>query len=253
MATANELEDWLQRGIIAAKTGQLEQARFLLLDVVEQDQANEAAWYWLYKIFDRNDDKRVCLENLIIINPTNQWAKLQLLEHLKAHPSTHLAPPLQTNSQSAATSSKQKSAADNLPRPVALKLVTAFWVGISVIFLAGGIISAGEWLALFFSGQVLFDSLGIFQFIDLIVTVSFVTIGLLGIFVAITLFFQSMIGFYGSILLALGLLLIGPTFSLIASPPNYATMICTGGISGMIVLLTLAGQSGLKNDTNNHG
>ncbi|MFN8456890.1 MAG: hypothetical protein U0401_19865 [Anaerolineae bacterium] len=44
------IEQWLQEGIIAAKSGQPEQARFRLLDVVEQDQTNETAWFWLYQL-----------------------------------------------------------------------------------------------------------------------------------------------------------------------------------------------------------
>jgi hypothetical protein len=60
-----------------------------------------------------------------------------------------------------------------------------------------------------------------------------------------------MIGFYGSIILALGLLLMGPTISLIGYPPNYLAMVCTGGISGMIFLLTLASQPEFKNSSQN--
>ena len=70
----------------------------------------------------------------------------------------------------------------------------------------------------------------------------FVIAGIMGIYIASLLFTRSIAGFYGSILLALGLLLVGPTVSLIVDPPNYLTMTCTGGISGMIVLLTLASQ-----------
>ena len=70
-----------------------------------------------------------------------------------------------------------------------------------------------------------------------------------GLYVALMLFLRSMIGFYGSLLLALGLLLVGPTISLITMPPNYVSMICTGGISGMIVLLTLASQPGFENSS----
>ena len=76
------LDQWLQEGILAAKNGQLELARFRLLDVVEQDQTNETAWYWLYYVFDRKDDQRICLENLIILNSKNQWAKQELLHLL---------------------------------------------------------------------------------------------------------------------------------------------------------------------------
>ncbi len=80
----------------------------------------------------------------------------------------------------------------------------------------------------------------------LVIGIIFAIVGTLGFYIAVMLFFQSMIGFYGSILLSLALLLVGPTASLITTPPNYATMICTGGISGMIVLLTLASQPGFE-------
>jgi hypothetical protein len=79
-----------------------------------------------------------------------------------------------------------------------------------------------------------------------------VGVGLVGLNVALALFFRSPVGFYGSLLLALGILLAGPTISLINQPPNYVAMICTGGMSGMIVLLTLASQPGLKDSQQDH-
>ena len=254
LTLSNQLQQWLQQGIEAAQAGHLDEARFLLLDVVEQDQTNETAWYWLYQVFDRVDDKRICLENLIIINPQNRWAKQKLLEHLTAFPSTPIQAQAQTQPKvkRKKPSSKQKNIPQTFPKPAALKLVIAFWCGISIILLSGGIISAGEWLALALSGQITLEDLSFIQYLDLIVTISFVTMGLLGFFITVTLFIQSMIGFYGSILLGLALLLIGSTFSLILDPPNYSTMICTGGISGMIVLLTLASQSGFQSTSINN-
>jgi hypothetical protein len=80
-----------------------------------------------------------------------------------------------------------------------------------------------------------------------LISITFIVAGILGLGVASTIFLRPMVGFFGSILLALVLLLAGPTISLITDPPNYLTMICTGGISGMIVLLTLASQARLKN------
>lgn len=250
LAIPNQLQQVLQQGIDAAKAGEIDQARFLLLDVVEQDQTNETAWYWLYQIFDRVDDKRVCLENLVIINPHNRWAKQKLLEHLTAYPSTGTPSQKPAKAKQKRSSLEQTVVTTRPRRPVALKLIIAFWLGISIILLSGGIISAGEWLALVLSGRIELTDLTIIQYFDLLVTISFVTVGLLGFYITVTLFIQSMIGFYGSILLALGLLLIGPTFSLILNPPNYATMICTGGVSGVIVLLTLASQSGFQSRSN---
>ncbi|GAB4430777.1 MAG: hypothetical protein Kow0031_11740 [Anaerolineae bacterium] len=246
MASPREIEQWLQKGILAAKAGQFEQARFQLLDVVEADQTNEVAWYWLYQVFDRVDDKRTCLENLILINPKNMWAKQELLNVLEASVPVAAGPYPQPPPYAARpplAAVEDDTDDDESGRPITLKLVTAFWVGISLIFLGGGIISALEWL-------VSQTTAGLdipFPLLDLTLSVIFIIGGVMGLTIAAALFYQSMIGFYGSIFLALGLLLVGPTFSLISNPPNYVAMTCTGGISGVIVLLTLASQPGFKN------
>ncbi len=247
MATPLEIEQWLQQGILAAKAGQIEQARFHLLDVVEQDQTNEAAWYWLYQVFDRIDDQRVCLENLILINSKNMWAKRELLTLLESSAPAQARPAAARPRASAAAPVVQK-AVQAPGRPVALKLVTAFWTGISLIFIGGGLISAVEWIV----SQTQPGPRAAFPLLDLTLAVIFVITGILGLTVAVALFFQSMAGVYGSLFLGLGLLLAGPTFSLITEPPNYIAMTCTGGISGMIVLLTLASQLNPK-DTSQNG
>ncbi|MBE7552421.1 MAG: hypothetical protein HS126_15230 [Anaerolineales bacterium] len=242
----DNIAQWLQEGILAAKAGQVEQARFRLLDVVEQDQTNEAAWFWLYQVFDRPDDKQVCLENLLIINPDNQWARQELFHY--ASPADSLAfEPQSIAARNGKPAAKQKSkASSRADRPLVLKIITAFWVGISLIFLSGGIIASGEWLASTIRSRNFPHYLTGGQVFELLVVLLFVVVGLVGLNVALALFLRSMIGFYGSLLLALGLLLVGPTISLIASPPNYVVMICTGGMAGMVVLLTLASQPGFK-------
>lgn len=241
MATPHNIDQWLQQGIAAAKAGQHERARFLLLDVVEQQQTNEAAWYWLYRVFDTIEDKRICLENLILINPENLWAKKTLLDILENASAPAEAQSLPAKPKAARAPAKKAE------RPLTLKLVSAFWLGISIIFLSGGIISAVEWLTYIPHNR----NIIIFQSFNLLIAVVFLIIGLSELVVAVSLFLRSMWGFYGSILLSLVLLLIGPTVSLITTPPNYVAMVCTGGISGMIVLLTLASQSGFENFSQN--
>jgi len=252
LVTQQELEQWLQEGIIAAKAGQREQARFRLLDVVEQDQTNEAAWFWLYQVFDRHDDKRICLENLITINPQNQWAQAELLNYVAPAPPQQAGVPHRINGERAqselppARKKRQKRDAASSPRPIALKLVVAFWFGISMVFLVSGIIAAGDWLISSAKSRTFPNYITGFQAFELLIAFIFVIAGIMGVYIAILLFSRSMAGFYGSVILALGLLLVGPLMSLIVDPPNYPTMVCTGGISGMIVLLTLASQPGFK-------
>jgi hypothetical protein len=236
----SELEQWLQEGIIAAKAGQYEQARFRLLDVVEQDQTNETAWFWLYQAFDRRDDKRICLENLLTINPGNEWARQELVNYLDP------AEVAQYQAQASKSSPDSSLVEAGATRPITLKLVAAFWVGISIIFLGGGIMATGEWLISGLRTRTFPNYLTASQTFELLVAIVFVIAGIMGLIVAMSLFAQSMAGFYGSLLLALGLLLAGPTISLITNPPNYLSLICTGGVSGMIVLLTLASHPGFN-------
>jgi tetratricopeptide (TPR) repeat protein len=232
LVTQHEIEQWLQEGVIAAKAGYHEQARFQLLDVVEQDQTNETAWFWLYQVFDRHDDKRICLENLLTINPDNEWARQELLNYLD--------PAETARFQAQATQNSSLKTKATASRPITLKLVSAFWLGISIIFLGGGIIASGEWLISGLRTRTFPNYITAIQTFELLIAIIFIIVGIMGLNVAAGLFAQSIAGFYGSLLLALGLLLAGPTISLIADPPNYLSLVCTGGVSGMIVLLTLA-------------
>jgi len=71
----------LQKGIALAKAGRREEARDILLQVVEQDERNESAWLWISGVVDTDDDKAIALENVLTLNPNNEWARrgLQLM------------------------------------------------------------------------------------------------------------------------------------------------------------------------------
>jgi tetratricopeptide (TPR) repeat protein len=71
----------LKQGIAAAKAGRKEEARQALLHVIELDERNERAWLWLSGVTDSIEDQRVCLENVLTINPDNPYAR-QGLRHL---------------------------------------------------------------------------------------------------------------------------------------------------------------------------
>ena len=70
-----EVTDLLQQGIVAARAGKREQARALLMQVVEADERNEQAWLWLAGVVDAPEDIRTCLENVLDLNPANQQAQ----------------------------------------------------------------------------------------------------------------------------------------------------------------------------------
>lgn len=73
--TPLELFRLLQAGIAAAKTGQRERARGMLLRIVEHDEENVTAWLWLSGLVDDVEERRICLENVLTLEPDNALAR----------------------------------------------------------------------------------------------------------------------------------------------------------------------------------
>jgi hypothetical protein len=69
------IDQQLQAGVAAARQGDVEQARQLLMDVVVKDEANERAWLWLSSVVESIDDRRICLENVLHLNPESLPAR----------------------------------------------------------------------------------------------------------------------------------------------------------------------------------
>ncbi len=83
MTSEAQINQWLRDGITAARVGRREAAREMLLKVLHSDEENEQAWLWLSGVMDSSDDQRICLENVLAINPANQ-AALRGLQALEA-------------------------------------------------------------------------------------------------------------------------------------------------------------------------
>jgi hypothetical protein len=67
--------DLLKQGIAALNAGRKAEARRLLMQVIQQDERNEMGWLWLSGAVDTDDDRRICLENVLAINPNNGIAR----------------------------------------------------------------------------------------------------------------------------------------------------------------------------------
>ena len=71
----DSIDNLLEQGIAALKARQKNQARQLLSQVVEMDEHNEMAWLWISGAVDTDAERRICLENVLAINPNNGIAK----------------------------------------------------------------------------------------------------------------------------------------------------------------------------------
>jgi len=65
----------LNRAIIAAKAGRKAEARQLLEAVLDADERSERAWLWMSGVVDSDEERIICLENVLAINPDNQAAR----------------------------------------------------------------------------------------------------------------------------------------------------------------------------------
>lgn len=88
------MSDLLQRGIALARSGKRAEARAVLLEVVEGNERDEQAWLWLSGVVDDPEDVRVCLENVLAVNPEHTQAR-QGLEWLNARYGTSVLQPIE--------------------------------------------------------------------------------------------------------------------------------------------------------------
>lgn len=72
------LTDKLEQGIAAAKAGNKIGARQLLKDVVKADETQVEAWLWLSQLVDSLEERQICLENILTLEPDNQFAQEEL-------------------------------------------------------------------------------------------------------------------------------------------------------------------------------
>jgi tetratricopeptide (TPR) repeat protein len=77
-------KELLREGIAAAKLGQHERARELLTRLVEQDERNVTAWLWLSSVVHDLNEREICLENVLTLDPDNEAAR-RGLQKIRPH------------------------------------------------------------------------------------------------------------------------------------------------------------------------
>ena len=116
MESDSNIIELLQNGITAAKAGQRDQARALLMQVVEQDEENVLGWMWLCGLVDDPAERQVCLENVLALEPDNQTARkgLALLQQQQSPASP---PPLPAASPGVSKAPADSSGTSASARP----------------------------------------------------------------------------------------------------------------------------------------
>ncbi len=104
----------LNKAIIAAKAGRKAEARQLLEAVLDADERNERAWLWLSGVVDSDEERVICLENVLSINPGNQAAR-KGLAILRAATSAPIIQPLPSPLPPVAAAPPPPTAAESPP------------------------------------------------------------------------------------------------------------------------------------------
>jgi len=92
----SEVSDLIREGVAALKAGRRAEAQELLTRATELDEMNENAWLWLSAVVDTVENQRICLENVLTINPNNTRAQqgLQMLQQRQPEPPPPEIPPV---------------------------------------------------------------------------------------------------------------------------------------------------------------
>ncbi|GAB1421089.1 hypothetical protein MASR2M15_12290 [Anaerolineales bacterium] len=71
-------EERLNAGIEAARDGDYNRARDIFNDMVDNDDTNVEAWLWLARVTRDKEEKRVCLNTVLELDPENETAQQML-------------------------------------------------------------------------------------------------------------------------------------------------------------------------------
>jgi thioredoxin-like negative regulator of GroEL len=78
MNAPKEFLHLFKAGKDAARQGDKVKAHELFRQAIEVDPYHELVWLWLATVVDSDDDRRVCFENVLELNPASLSARRQL-------------------------------------------------------------------------------------------------------------------------------------------------------------------------------
>ncbi len=78
MSEEQKIKQLLREGIDAVRDGDRSTARDRFEQVTELDEKNERAWFYLAQVVDTDEDRRIALKNVLVLNPNNEKARQQM-------------------------------------------------------------------------------------------------------------------------------------------------------------------------------
>ena len=236
--------DKLAQGIQAAKNGDKAKARELLYAAADADPRNEMVWMWLSYVMDTAEDRQVCLENVLTLNPVNQYALrglAQISNLTRQQPAAALAV-VQKKRRSPAKPVERQAPS----RPWSLMLVIAFWFGLGLALL---VTSAADIIVRVFDITQRFTFLIHItpsQLWMLSLAVFLLSLGILLLNTAGALYFKHPLGYYASLIFSLAFTLMGPAAIAVSKHPDYFLAAFAAIMPTTILFLTLMSQASFE-------
>ena len=75
---SNDADTLVNEATRAYKAGDTGKARALLMQATELNDRHEQAWLLLSRVVDSSEEQRICLENVLVINPNNAEAQQEV-------------------------------------------------------------------------------------------------------------------------------------------------------------------------------
>lgn len=121
------VDELLQAGKRAYTEGKTRQAHDLWREAATEDPYDERVWLALFRVLETPEDKRVCLENILAINPLNAKARRQLRAYqTAAEREAHIQERLRVREEARRQQSRQA---------LRRSIITGLWVGFSGVVL----------------------------------------------------------------------------------------------------------------------
>ena len=124
-------DEKVKQAMAAFKAGRKEEARTLLMAVVDEDESHETAWLYLSAMVETLEEQQICLENVLAINPANEKARkgFDSLDQKRAAQQKTAPPPAAFNAPFPSFESPSPSAPPSKPAskspPIGAEFATA--------------------------------------------------------------------------------------------------------------------------------
>ncbi len=132
-----KLSDLLEAGDEALALGEARAAHDIWREAAVANPYDERVWLSLLQVLEDEDDRKVCLRNIIAINPLNTEARRQLRLLLRAERKREVA--VQTAQAAVVTPLPRPQARPSATRTMLRALLTGIGIGLFAVVLGIGI------------------------------------------------------------------------------------------------------------------